>query len=85
MAYEQKPGQGSIFKNDKQGNEARPDYTGTGMTPDGKEIKFSVWVKRPKDKPPYFSVSMQYKDPQPAPIPVVVTQAVVVEETDLPF
>ncbi len=31
MAYEQKPGDFTLFKNDKEGNEKRPDYTGNGL------------------------------------------------------
>jgi hypothetical protein len=88
MAYELKPGQGSIFKNEKNGVENRPDYTGTGMTPDGREVKFSMWVKRPDGKTPYFSVSMQYKEQsspvaakQPEPVKV---KAEVISD-DLPF
>jgi len=45
MAFEHKPGSFSLFKNDKQGNEKRPDYTGDGMSLDGKHIKVSAWLK----------------------------------------
>ncbi len=46
MAYEQKPGDFTLFKNDKEGNEKRPDYTGTGLGLDGKRIKVSAWIKQ---------------------------------------
>lgn len=45
MAYEHKPGSFALFKNDKQGNEKRPDYTGEGMSLDGTPIKVSAWLK----------------------------------------
>jgi hypothetical protein len=84
MAYEHKPGSGSIFKNDKGDNEKRPDYTGTLLTPDGKEAKLSLWVKRPEGKAPFFSLSMEYKEQPPV---GKVEDAVLVPEPkdDLPF
>lgn len=45
MAYEPKPGSFSLFKNNKDGNEKRPDYTGDGMSLDGTPIKVSAWLK----------------------------------------
>ena len=41
--YVQKAGTVSLFNNDKEGNDKRPDYTGTMKTPDGKEFKISLW------------------------------------------
>ena len=49
MAYEHKPGSFALFKNDKEGNEKRPDYTGDGMSLDGKPIKVSAWLKEGKN------------------------------------
>ena len=46
MAYEQKPGDFTLFKNDKDGNEKRPDYTGNGLDLEGKKIKVSAWIKK---------------------------------------
>ena len=41
-----KPGQFSLFKNDKQGgNPGWPDYKGTGMDLDGNLIYVSAWIK----------------------------------------
>ena len=48
MAYEQKPGDFTLFKNDKEGNEKRPDYTGNGLALDGSKIKVSAWLKQGK-------------------------------------
>lgn len=87
MAYEMKPGQASLFKNDKGGVDTRPDYTGNGMTPDGREVKLSAWVKRPEGKPPYMSISIQYKEQQQAPAPAAKVEQVKAEVVgdDLPF
>jgi len=41
--YVQKAGTVSLFTNDKEGNDKRPDYTGNMKTPDGKEFKISLW------------------------------------------
>jgi hypothetical protein len=46
MAYEQKPGDFALFKNDKEGNEKRPDYTGSGLDLSGQRIKISAWIKQ---------------------------------------
>lgn len=45
MAYEQKPGQFALFKNDKQGNDKRPDYRGDGLDLAGNKIRVSAWIK----------------------------------------
>jgi hypothetical protein len=37
-----------LFKNDKDGNEARPDYTGTVELEGGKKLRLAAWVKTPK-------------------------------------
>ncbi len=46
MAYEQKPGDFTLFKNDKGDNDKRPDYTGNGLALDGTKIKVSAWIKQ---------------------------------------
>ena len=88
MAYEQKPGQGSIFKNDKKEQPNHPDYKGTMVTPDGVECWVSVWVKRPEGKQPFMSLSVQPKETQsqaPAPIRKAEVQTAVVIDDGLPF
>ena len=42
MAYEMKEGDISIFVNDKEGNDARPDYTGKALI-DGTEMRVAMW------------------------------------------
>jgi hypothetical protein len=57
--YEQKPGDIIIFKNDKDGNEKRPDYTGNGLDLDGKKIFVSLWLKDGQ-KGKFMAGSIQY-------------------------
>lgn len=85
MAYEMKPGQFSLFKNEKKEKETQPDYTGNGMDTNGTECWISAWVKRPDGKKPFFSISIKPKDEQKS---EAVKAAEVLVETvpdDLPF
>ena len=41
--YEHKENSGSIFRNDKEGKETRPDYTGTAKV-DGVNYRIASWV-----------------------------------------
>lgn len=51
---------GALFKNDKQGNEKRPDYTGT-LNVDGKDLQISAWIKASKAGTKYMSLTVQPK------------------------
>ncbi len=62
--YEQKDNSGVLFKNDKQGNEKRPDYTGNIMV-NGTEMWLSAWIKEGA-KGKYMSLSCQSKDKKEA-------------------
>ena len=64
MAYEQKDLTGVIFKNDKQGNENRPDYTGN-ITISGHKLWLSGWIKQSETKGPYISLSFKFADTAP--------------------
>ena len=46
--YEHKENSGSIFQNDKEGKEARPDYTGTAKV-DGVDYRIASWINNTKD------------------------------------
>ena len=59
MAYEQKEGQGSAFKNDKKGNEKAPDYTGTALI-HGKLVKIAMWLKEGNGKE-FYSIKIKDK------------------------
>jgi len=60
MAYEQKPGQFLLFKNNKDGNESRPDYRGDGIGLDGEPITVSAWIKQGK-KGKFMACNIQAK------------------------
>ena len=61
MAYEHKPGSGSMFKNDKKESNNHPDYKGDIMLPDGTMAWLDAWVKKPEGKKPFLSVSLKVK------------------------
>lgn len=76
MAFEQKPGFGSLFVNDKNGNDARPDRVGTinfegiplevaGWVRDGKKGQWlSLQVKRKEANANYGKASGKEKQPE---------------------
>lgn len=64
MAYELKDGQGSLFINDKDGNEKRPDRRGE-LNIGGTIYKLSGWIKE-GTKGPWLSLKAEPKeDAQP--------------------
>lgn len=66
MAYEPKPGSFSLFKNDKEGNDKRPDYRGDGLDLDGNPIKVSAWLKEGA-KGKFLSCKIEAKEERQAP------------------
>lgn len=50
----------ALFKNDKQGNEKRPDYTGT-ITVNGEEMRMSAWIRESKTGNKFMSGQIQHK------------------------
>ena len=48
---------GRLFKNDKQGNEKRPDYTASIKD----KLSISIWLNE-KDGDKYFTSTIQYKE-----------------------
>lgn len=61
MSNNQKVGQGALFKNDKQGNEKRPDYTGTLKIWD-KEFFVSAWIQTSKNGVKYMGLAVNPKE-----------------------
>ena len=56
MAYDN-TNSGVLFRNDKQGNEKRPDYTGK-INVEGKDFYLSAWIKEGQ-KGKFMSLSVQ--------------------------
>lgn len=66
MAYEYKEGQGSLFINNKDGVESRPDRTGKAMI-GGKMYRISGWIKESTNGGnPFLSLSIQEDKPKEA-------------------
>lgn len=61
--YQQKEGQGSLFKNLKKNNEKSPEYTGNILL-NGKEMRLSAWVKEGKSGK-FLSVQVSESQPNP--------------------
>lgn len=64
MAFEQKDGQGSLFRNQKKEQDNHPDYTGS-ITINGQEYWLSSWLKVSAKGDKYMSLSAKPKDAQP--------------------
>ena len=60
MAYEKKDGDISIFANDKQGNDKRPDFKGSALI-DGKEYDVALWTRQSQTGKKYISGSIKLK------------------------
>ena len=58
---------GSFFKNDKQGNENRPDFTGK-LNVEGKEYRLSGWKKVSAKGVSYLSLSISDAAPVSTPV-----------------
>ncbi len=96
MAYETKPGTGSLFRNEKGDNEKAPDYKGKVVTPDGTEFEIAGWMRESQKGVKYMSISVKepfkkqepantasaYVLPEPKPRPTASSTPV---QDDLPF
>jgi uncharacterized protein (DUF736 family) len=60
MAYAHKEGHGSMFANDKKGNDKAPDMTGSALW-EGKEIQLAGWKTKSKEGKPYMSMKLSVK------------------------
>ena len=63
MAYDN-TNSGALFKNDKEGNESRPDYKGK-INVDGKDYWLSAWIKEGKSGK-FMSLSVKPQDASPS-------------------
>lgn len=64
MSKNEPSGRGALFKNDKQGNEKRPDYTGTATIFD-KEFNISAWIQTSKNGIKYLGLSFNERQKAP--------------------
>jgi uncharacterized protein (DUF736 family) len=86
MAYEQKDGQGSLFKNKRKETESHPDYNGS-VTINGVEHWLSAWIKTPKsggEKYMSLSIGKPKEQRQAAPKSEPVSQGTPFDD-DIPF
>ena len=64
MSYENKEGQGSLWKNEHKEKDTHADYQGT-IKIAGNEYYLNAWVKETVNKKKYFSLSAKVKAPKP--------------------
>jgi hypothetical protein len=79
--YQQKPGSGVIFKNEKAEGQ-QPLYKGKGLDLEGNEIEIALWVKESKGGNKYFSFRIQYPKPKDQPKAAPQPKQ---DDDDLPF
>jgi hypothetical protein len=82
MSYDN-TNKGALFKNDKGGNEKRPDYRGD-LNVDGVEYRLSAWIKKSKGGMNYMSLSVEQKDGQSKKSPPVQIPVEDFVDDDLP-
>jgi len=80
MAYELKDGQGSLFRNDKEGNEARPDYRGE-LNIGGTVYRVAGWIKEGKAGK-WMSLKASLPEDKPAQAPAAKQ---IDPDGDIPF
>ena len=78
MSYEQKNGNGSLFKNTNKTSENQPDYSGSIKLQDGTNQQIAAWVKDGA-KGKFFSIKLS--DPYVKPETAQVAET----SDDLPF
>jgi hypothetical protein len=59
--FEQKDGQGALFKNDKKQKDTHPDYVGN-IKVEGIEFRLSAWIKTSNSGTKYMSISAMPKE-----------------------
>jgi hypothetical protein len=58
MAYEMRPGSGSLFKNDKKTEDRHPNLKGKVMLPNGEVRWLSAWTKKTAAGDTWLSLSV---------------------------
>ena len=64
MAYELRPGSGSLFKNDRKEKSNHADYRGDGALLDGTPVWISAWIKETNAGKKFLSLSFKEKEPR---------------------
>jgi len=60
MSFEQRPNTGALFKADKEGNERRPDYSGS-LNVNGQDYFIDAWLRKSKAGTTFMSLSVKPK------------------------
>lgn len=58
MAYEARPGTGSIFPNDRKDKDTHPDIKGDLCLEDGTVVKFAGWRKQTQAGKTFYSLKI---------------------------
>lgn len=75
---------GVLFKNDKKGNDKRPDYRGSAVI-DNVDLNISAWIKRSqKTGDAFMSLRFEAKAAAPKRAPVM-NETPFDDDKDLPF
>ena len=74
---------GALFKNDKQGNEKRPDYKGSAEV-DGRQYWVSAWIKQSKSGQTFMSLRYEPKEAQAGSAPAPAATPAV-DDDNIPF
>lgn len=79
MTFEQKDGQGSLFRNDNRETEQHPLYKGS-ITIGGVQYWLSAWLKESKGGKKYMSLSAQPKVERAKPVTKVAPVSKIIDE-----
>lgn len=64
--FVQKPGQGSLFRNENKAGETHPDYKGNFTNKEGEKCNVAAWVKTAKNGNQFLSLSLEFAPYQPS-------------------
>lgn len=85
MAYEMRPGQGSLFRNEKKTEERQPGYKGKLMLPNGEVRWVSCWAKKTSAGEIWLSLSVGELVQGQGSAPAKANEYTTVSDDDIPF
>lgn len=86
MAYEMRPGSGSLFKNDKKTEDRHPNLKGKIMLPNGEVRWVSAWTKKTAAGEAWLSLSVgDLVQGVDQPKPVAAPSFTANPDDDIPF